>query len=391
MEIVLKRVFSTAEIQSINRCRGMLQCIFLSDLITAVGRYLESFVFDPGPFKRRSNYRFPRECPSQKDWQTWFNFWHSNTLTGDKLEVPLSDWINLTHRKWLWYTSPTDELHRIEDGVIYHYLPSQAIRRTRSILLYTLTWKEKIHEDHVMGHPVSVQGVDDMHVNKMNSGPALARGPQQPSNFWEFLRSLGGKWMWNRVKDSQAMKHDLSWLIQGMETNSLIWVTDGSYDRKRAPVISGVGWIIFCQTTGKHLVGLFWKKSPSASLHRAELLGLCLLHLVALALSNYKVSGWKATLGCNNLRALILSSKECRRSKPSAACLDIHWSFRSTKKNFTGCFKYQHVAGHMDKYLLWHQLSLIQQLNCVFNTTAKGAVHKAITTGYTSTLTQILP
>jgi hypothetical protein len=45
----------------------------------------------------------------------------------------------------------------------------------------------------------------------------------------------------------------------------------------------------------------------------------------------------------------------------------------------------------MDKYLLWHQLSLIQQLNCVCNTTAKGAVHKAITTGYTSTPTQILP
>ncbi len=45
----------------------------------------------------------------------------------------------------------------------------------------------------------------------------------------------------------------------------------------------------------------------------------------------------------------------------------------------------------MDKYLLWHQLSLIQQLNCVCNTTAKGAVHKAITTRYTSTPTQILP
>jgi hypothetical protein len=144
--------------------------------------------------------------------------------------------------------------------------------------------------------------------------------------------------------------------------------------------------------TGKCLVGSFWEKSPSASSYRAELLGLCLLHLVALALSEfYKVSGWKAMLECNNLRALILSSKERRRIKPSTACLDIHRSFRSIKKNFTGCFKYQHVAGHMDKYLLWHQLLLIQQLNCVCNTSAKGAVHKAITTGYTSTPTQILP
>jgi hypothetical protein len=311
---------------------------------------------------------------------------------GDKLEVPLGDWINPTHRKWLWYTSPTDELHRIEDGVIYHYLPFQAIQRKCSILLYTLTWKEKIRKDHVMGHPVSVQGVDDMHVNKMNTGPALARGPQQPSNFWEFLRSWGGERMWDRVKDSQATKHDLSWLIQGMEMNSPIWVTDSSYDRKRSPVISKVRWIIFCQTTGKHLVGLFWEKSPLACSYRAELLCLCSLHLVALALSEfYKVSGWKATLRCNNLHALILSSKERRWIKPSAACSDIHRSFRSTKKNFTRRFKYQHVAGHMDKYLLWDQLSLIQQLNCVCNTTTKRAVHKAITTGYTSTPTQILP
>jgi hypothetical protein len=131
--------------------------------------------------------------------------------------------------------------------------------------------------------------------------------------------------MWDGVEDSQATKHNLSWLIQGMEMNSLIWVTDGSYDRKRTPVISGVGWIIFYQTTSKHLVGSFWENSPSVSSYRAELLGLCLLHLVALALSKfYKVSGWKAMLGCNNLCALILSSKERRWIKPSAACSDIH-------------------------------------------------------------------
>jgi hypothetical protein len=45
----------------------------------------------------------------------------------------------------------------------------------------------------------------------------------------------------------------------------------------------------------------------------------------------------------------------------------------------------------MDKYLLWHWLSLIQQLNCVCNTTAKAAVHRAMMTGYTSAPTQILP
>jgi hypothetical protein len=43
-----------------------------------------------------------------------------------------------------------------------------------------------------MGTPVLVQGLNDhTHVNKMSTGPPLARGPQQPSDFWEFLR-MGG-------------------------------------------------------------------------------------------------------------------------------------------------------------------------------------------------------
>ena len=90
----------------------MLQCIFLSDLVTADGRYLESFVFDPGPFKRRSNYCFPREGPTKGDWDTWFNFWHNYATTGGKLKVPLGRWTHPTHRKWLWYSSSIDDLHR---------------------------------------------------------------------------------------------------------------------------------------------------------------------------------------------------------------------------------------------------------------------------------------
>jgi hypothetical protein len=187
----------------------------------------------------------------------------------------------------------------------------------------------------------------------------------------------------------RPQKSNLSWLVQGMKSNTLLWVTDGSYDRKRAPVLSRVGWIIFCQHTGKHLVGSFWEKSSSASSYRAELLRLCSLHILALALSKfYKISDWKATLYCDNLRALQLSSQERRHIKPSAACSNLHRSLCSTKNTFTGHFKYQHVVGHMDKYLLWHQLSLVQQLNCVCNTTTKGAVQRAITTGYISTPTQ---
>jgi hypothetical protein len=58
---------------------------------------------------------------------------------------------------------------------------------------------------------------------------------------------------------------------------------------------------------------------------------------------------------------------------------------------FTGPFKYQHVPGHIDKILSWHQLSVVQQFNCVCNTTAKNAVQRAIMSGYFNSTAQLLP
>jgi hypothetical protein len=164
---------------------------------------------------------------------------------------------------------------------VHHNLPSQGVRRTRSTPAFTLAWRERLRQDINTGLPVSVRGLDEMHVNRLGTGPPMAQGPWQPSDFWDFLRSWGGEWMWEGVDNCQTTKHDLSWLVQGMEMHSLILVTDGSYDRKRAPTISGVGWIIFCCTSGKRLVGSFWEKLSTASLYRAELLSLCLLHLFA--------------------------------------------------------------------------------------------------------------
>ncbi len=206
MEIILGKVSSLAEIQTISRCRGSLQCIFLSDLVTANGRYLECFVSNPGPPKQRSTYRFPHECSMKKDWDIWFNFWHNYATTGGKLNVPLGRWTHLTHSKWLWYTSSVDNLHQAENGIVHHYLPSQSRRCTCSGLGYARAWKEPFCTDRVMGLPVSVQGSDTTFVYKLNTGTTSARRPQQPSNFGEYLKTWGGEWMWDGTEDGQATK-----------------------------------------------------------------------------------------------------------------------------------------------------------------------------------------
>ena len=96
-------------------------------------------------------------------------------------------------------------------------------------------------------------------------------------------------------------------------------------------------------------------------------------------------------VGCDNKRALEQSLCTHRRIRPSVKCADIQRSIKATKHTFPGKFTYLHVYGHMDKYLLWHQLSLIQHLNCVCDTLAKQAVMSAMTQGYHNRSTQLLP
>jgi hypothetical protein len=68
MEIIFSQNFDFTEITGINRCRVYLQTLFLSDIMTAVGKYLEHFVFDPGSNTHCSRYTFPREKLTRQDW-----------------------------------------------------------------------------------------------------------------------------------------------------------------------------------------------------------------------------------------------------------------------------------------------------------------------------------
>ncbi len=93
--------------------------------------------------------------------------------------------------------------------------------------------------------------------------------------------------MWEGINAAQTTKRDLTWLVKGMKSNTLVWVADGLYDQKRAADLSRVGWIIFCGKTGQQSTGTFWGQLPAASSYWAETLGLCALHLFARALSEF--------------------------------------------------------------------------------------------------------
>jgi hypothetical protein len=85
--------------------------------------------------------------------------------------------------------------------------------------------------------------------------------------------------MWDDTDSGAHTKDNISRIVEGMTKGSLIWMTDGSYNRKKAVDISRAGWIIFCINTGCRKTGPFWERSSTASSFQGEMLGLCALHL----------------------------------------------------------------------------------------------------------------
>ncbi len=93
----------------------------------------------------------------------------------------------------------------------------------------------------------------------------MAKGTSSPRDFWKYLEAWGGTWMWKGINAAQTIKSYLTWLVEGMKSNTLVWVTDGLYDQKRAADLNGAGWIIFCNKMRLRLTGTFWEWSLAAS------------------------------------------------------------------------------------------------------------------------------
>ena len=100
---------------------------------------------------------------------------------------------------------------------------------------------------------------------------------------------------------------------------------------------------------------LLGKKSNSANSYRAEQLGVCAIHhLVAALTSFYSVDNCTTKIWCDNMGAVNISKKRKRRIRPRASCADVLRNIRNTRNRMKATVKYDHVDGHMDKYLAPH-------------------------------------
>ena len=101
VRLFLDRGATGPKLTSLNRCRLALQMLFLLDIVSANGRWVEKLLtLPPTDDTKRSWFSFPREEPTSVDWVRWLEFWDQFTETGGYLPQPLGQWLAPTHRIW---------------------------------------------------------------------------------------------------------------------------------------------------------------------------------------------------------------------------------------------------------------------------------------------------
>ncbi len=73
--------------------------------------------------------------------------------------------------------------------------------------------------------PAKVLVVQRNSVHRRSVGTPLAPPVLKFPTFREFLKSLGGEWMWDYIQEGEI---DVTWISTAITTGTFIGVTDGS-------------------------------------------------------------------------------------------------------------------------------------------------------------------
>lgn len=381
MGIALLMGFGGEDLLRINRCRLFLCAIFLSDLATANGWSLDHDRCDKNrPHASDSEFDFPREHPSERDWLVWDALWQRFCQRDGTFPIHLGRWIDATHRRWRWFYGTDEDVVVERSGKeLWAYRPcieSYDSRSTRSMRRYARVgnWTRTEVTDL---EPASVQHAGDEIILQV-CGPRLYRTRvDTEESFWNFVKQWGGEWMWESI----YTPHGLDAVVEAVVEGSAVYVTDGSYSRKIRSDVDGAGWVVYCKKRKKIVLkGSFYEWNGTAGSYRGELVGLLSVHLLTLAVEQFYdlPEGQRGLVACDNLGGLN-KSKERRRKIPSSAKhADVLRVLRRVHAQLRGSLEYKHVYGHQDKKKTWKQMSLLERLNKKCDTLAKEAVHRGI-------------
>jgi hypothetical protein len=218
----------------------------------------------------------------------------------------LGKWIHQSHRHWEWYYHPQVDIlvqHTGDEMWKYCLCPREEnafSTRNSHIFGRVGHW---LPNDLKGFLPATVR-YDGAKVDLLGSGPPLCwRQDRDPEEFWDYLHSWGGEWLWDNIYTPFGFDA----VVDAKAGGSAILVTDGSYSQKIRSEIDGAGWLIYCRARKKVVFkGTTFESCAQAGSYRGELLGLLAVHLMVLAVEKFYdlAPGPQGLVACDNLGGL---------------------------------------------------------------------------------------
>jgi len=232
--------WSRKDLLTINRCHLALHCLTVADVATGDGLYLRTLSFPPLPLP--STYLWPKEFPSRSDWKIWEKFLSSTLCSGFRsLRQPLGPWLRTPHLTSSWgyldVSSSTVYLPSSDASFSVH-VQRPFVPPCRSATPYDFS-------DVSLSLPASARFiaiVSPSATGVLSSGYALGPTPiAAPSSWTDILRDLGDS-AWPITHLSPPSPPE--WLLDSIQTGSLLAVCDGSYQPHRCRSTAASAWLM---------------------------------------------------------------------------------------------------------------------------------------------------
>jgi hypothetical protein len=354
--------FRGNELVLLNQCRLFLRVLWLSDLTTADGCYLERHaIAAPFSISIKRNYVYPHQgYPSQEAWTLWRRAMNNLCMSDrpTKLKHPLGPWIDRKAIRW-WYDARSLRLYDVSVNPFGEFnLTGRSNTRAAS---KTFTLMGHVQAIPNGAQPASVHEHSDHRIRLTGISNLL---PFQPMDSNPFA------WILDNIQLSP------SFIERTRQEKALVAVSDGSFKNGHGTT----AWILYasesCNCIGRVVVP---GQSQDQSAYRSELTGLYAIAVSIFFLeSQYHVQG-KVIVGCDGLSALRQVSKPLDFIDPSVPQYDLILATRGLVKKSKWVWTWKHVKGHQDDNAPIKSLDILSQLNIWMDSEAK--THWAATVG----------
>ncbi len=287
--------FTSSEWCIINRVRKYKGVHSIGDFVMCDGSTVDPWILNRQ--QGSSSRVFSVEKPTRRDFNLFARAIRLVTSENLRLNSPLGQFVNRPHRHSPWFVEPDGSyLYKaLDDSTYLRYIPLPSSRTHRTFSEPSLFSGQFSRTYHASVSLVpSADSVKLLSTAKVYSPPLLRR------SFLDRLRSLPNQTLWKTF----VVDGDGSWIYRGLLRNTLVLMSDGSYDERRAPDVCSCAAMIKCGETGLTASVTWSERSDrfSADNYRAELLGAIALQLLVRTAceGKYISPSMRPQIGCDN-------------------------------------------------------------------------------------------